>query len=88
LRVLNAQEEIMVNLMTEQEVSKRLNVSLASLRRWRLLRRGPAFVKVGSLVRYQPEDLDAWLASLPTGGSASHKRLPSGPLIGQVDCTK
>lgn len=61
--------EIMVNLMTEQEVSKRLNVSVASLRRWRLLGRGPAFLKIGSLVRYRPEDLDRWLASLPTGGS-------------------
>jgi hypothetical protein len=64
----------MVNLMTENEVSKRLNVSVASLRRWRLLKRGPAFLKVGSLVRYQPEELEAWLASLPTGGSARHER--------------
>ena len=59
----------MVNLMTEREVSKRLNVSLASLRRWRLLRRGPAFLKVGSLVRYRPEDLEEWLTSRPMGGS-------------------
>jgi predicted DNA-binding transcriptional regulator AlpA len=59
----------MVNLMTENEVSKRLNVSVASLRRWRLLRRGPAFIKVGSLVRYSPDELEAWLASRPTGGS-------------------
>ena len=63
--------EIMSNLMTEDQVSKRLNVSVASLRRWRLLNRGPQFVKVGSLVRYQPEELDSWLASLPTGGTAS-----------------
>jgi excisionase family DNA binding protein len=61
----------MANLMTEQEVSKRLNVSVASLRRWRLTKRGPAFLKVGSLVRYPPEELEAWLASLPTGGTAS-----------------
>jgi excisionase family DNA binding protein len=59
----------MASLMTEQEVSKRLNVSVASLRRWRRLRRGPAFVKVGSLVRYSPEELEAWIASRPTGGS-------------------
>jgi hypothetical protein len=31
----------MSNLMNEEEVSKRLSVSLASLRRWRLLRKGP-----------------------------------------------
>jgi hypothetical protein len=70
----------MVNLMTEQEVSRRLSVSVASLRRWRLLRRGPAFVKVGSLVRYSPVDLEAWLASLPTGGTASSERSRSGQM--------
>jgi hypothetical protein len=80
--------EIMVNLMTEQEVSKRLNVSVASLRRWRLLNRGPQFLKVGSLVRYQPEELDAWLASLPTGGTASHKQLSAGTSISHVDSSK
>lgn len=58
----------MLTLMTEVEISERLNVSLASLRRWRLEGRGPRFVKVGSLVRYRPEDLDQWLASLPAGG--------------------
>ena len=58
----------MSNLMTETEVAKRLNVSLGSVRRWRLERRGPAFVKVGALVRYRPEDLHTWLSELPTGG--------------------
>jgi excisionase family DNA binding protein len=60
----------MLNLLTEDDVAKQLNLSLASLRRWRLEKRGPRFIKVGSLVRYRPEDIDAWLASLPTGGSA------------------
>ena len=55
--------------MTEVEISERLNVSLASLRRWRLEGRGPRFVKVGSLVRYRPEDLDEWLANLPADGT-------------------
>lgn len=59
----------MSSLLTEEEVAKRLRVSLASIRRWRLERRGPQFIKVGSLVRYRPEDLETWLASLPTGGS-------------------
>jgi len=60
----------MLKLMTEDEVSKALNVSVASLRRWRLEQRGPLFVKVGSLVRYRPEDLESWLAGLPTGGDS------------------
>ena len=60
----------MLNLMPEQEASKRLNVSVASPRRWRLERRGPAFIKVGSLVRYKPEDLELWLRAQPTRGMA------------------
>ena len=59
----------MLSLLTEDLVAKELNVSLASLRRWRLEKRGPRFIKVGSLVRYKPEDIEIWLASLPTGGS-------------------
>jgi hypothetical protein len=32
------------------------------------------FIKVGSLVRYRPEDLEFWLAALPTGGSGNSMR--------------
>ena len=56
-------------LLTEAEVAGQLRVSLACLRRWRLERRGPGFVKVGSLVRYPAEQLDRWIESLPAGGT-------------------
>jgi predicted DNA-binding transcriptional regulator AlpA len=62
------------NLLTEQDVSRHLHISVASLRRWRLENRGPRFIKVGSLVRYRPEDLDTWLLDQPTGGAAVGKR--------------
>ena len=59
----------MFTLLTEEEVARQLRVSLASLRRWRLERRGPQFIKVGSLVRYRLDEIEAWLAALPTGGA-------------------
>ena len=59
----------MFTLLTEEEVANHLHVSIASLRRWRLERRGPQFIKVGSLVRYRPEEIESWLAALPTGGA-------------------
>lgn len=65
----------MQDLLTEQEVSRQLNVSLAALRRWRLERRGPQFIKVGSLVRYRPEELEQWLAAQPVGGESEVGRL-------------
>jgi excisionase family DNA binding protein len=55
-------------LLTETEVSKQLRVSLAALRKWRVMKRGPQFLKVGSLVRYRQADVDQWLATLPVGG--------------------
>jgi hypothetical protein len=59
----------MLNLLTESDVAKQLHVSLALVRRWRLEKRGPTFLKVGALVRYRPEDLESWLTTLPTGGN-------------------
>lgn len=68
----------MNSFFNEQEVSKRLNVSVATLRRWRLEKRGPTFVKVGAPVRYRPEDLDSWVAALPTGGD------PAGAAVAAI----
>lgn len=64
----------MNTLLTEEDVAMQLHVSVASVRRWRLEKRGPLFIKVGFLVRYRPEDVEAWLAALPTGGSSTNHR--------------
>lgn len=74
----------MLNLMTEEQVSKLLHVSVASLRRWRLERRGPAFIKVRSLVRYKPEDLELWLRGSANrrDGTAGSKRESGRQWIG------
>jgi predicted DNA-binding transcriptional regulator AlpA len=60
-------------LLTETDVSKQLRVSLAALRKWRVLNRGPQFVKLGPLVRYRQDDVDSWLGSLPVGGGLCHE---------------
>jgi hypothetical protein len=61
----------MESLLTENQVSENLHVSLACLRRWRLRGEGPQYVKVGPLVRYRPDDLEGWVAKLPTGGNGN-----------------
>jgi len=50
-------------LLNEHEVAAFLNISVASVRRWRWLRKGPKFVKIGSAVRYRRRDVEAWLDS-------------------------
>lgn len=57
-------------LLTEKELSIQLHVSLACVRRWRLEQRGPRFVKIGSLVRYRPEDIADWIRTRSTGGES------------------
>jgi predicted DNA-binding transcriptional regulator AlpA len=55
-------------LMNERAVAAVLNVSVATIRRWRLLGQGPKFRKIGASVRYRSGDITAWVESRPTGG--------------------
>jgi predicted DNA-binding transcriptional regulator AlpA len=58
-------------LLNEHDVARITGLSVASVRRWRWLRQGPKYLKIGASVRYKPEDLAAWLASRPTGGGTA-----------------
>jgi predicted DNA-binding transcriptional regulator AlpA len=58
-------------LLTEHDVARVTCLSVASIRRWRLLRQGPKYLKIGAAVRYKPANLAAWLESRPTGGEQS-----------------
>ena len=55
-------------LLNEHDVARITGLSVASVRRWRLLQQGPKYLKIGSAVRYRTEDISGWLASRPTGG--------------------
>ena len=59
-------------LLNEYQVATSLGVSVASVRRWRLLKIGPKYLKIFASVRYRPEDLQVWLTSksvqVPFGG--------------------
>jgi predicted DNA-binding transcriptional regulator AlpA len=52
----------------EKWLAAKLSISLAALRRWRYAGVGPKFSKFGSAVRYSLSDVEAWIASRPTGG--------------------
>ena len=60
-----------VLFLNEVKLAELIGVSVATVRRWRLIGRGPKFLKVGgTLIRYPVEALETWLASQPTGGGA------------------
>jgi predicted DNA-binding transcriptional regulator AlpA len=54
-------------LLNEHDVARITGLSVSSVRRWRLLRLGPRYIKIGSAVRYKPEDIATWLETRPTG---------------------
>jgi excisionase family DNA binding protein len=62
---------IHVSLLNESQIAETLGVSVATIRRWRLQRRGPRFLKVGGSVRYEETAFRQWLASRPVGGEGA-----------------
>ena len=57
-------------LIEEKELAERLQVSLGTLRMWRIEGKGPRFHRIGQLIRYSPSDVKDWLASRQGGGEA------------------
>jgi hypothetical protein len=57
-------------LFNERAAANVLSCSVALLRKWRLFDEGPAYCKIGRLVRYRQEDLNAFLEAnrVETGG--------------------
>jgi predicted DNA-binding transcriptional regulator AlpA len=47
--------------LTEYEVAERLGLSAATLRAWRLKRRGPRYVRFGRAVRYLATDIERYV---------------------------
>jgi predicted DNA-binding transcriptional regulator AlpA len=55
-------------LLTDYDVARVTGLSVATIRRRRLYKLPPKYLKISSAVRYRPEDITAWLDSCPTGG--------------------
>lgn len=51
------------NLLTTQKVATLLGISEATLRFWRHKGKGPAFVRVGRVVRYKRKEIERWIVS-------------------------
>jgi len=72
-RAVNMTKEGSMNLLKEAEVAKFLDVSVQTLRRWRLLARGPQYHKLNGCVRYSADQIREFLAQravTSTGGVA------------------
>lgn len=56
-------EPIKLRLLTETETAERLNIAVATLRRWRWEGHPPPFVKLGRTVRYDPAEVEHYIES-------------------------
>jgi excisionase family DNA binding protein len=56
-------DDRITRLLTANELASELGVGTQTLAQWRWQGAGPAFIKVGRLVRYRRTDVDAWLAA-------------------------
>ena len=71
---MNQSDIRIANLLNEHDVARITDMSVASVRRWRLLRQGPKYIKIGAAVRYKPDDISTWLESRPMGGDQCEAR--------------
>lgn len=55
-------------LIDEHQVAEMLSISVATVRRWRVVKLGPPYRKIGRLVRYERASIEAWLKVQPSGG--------------------
>jgi predicted DNA-binding transcriptional regulator AlpA len=62
-------------LLNEHDVARITGLSVARVRRWRLVRRGPKYIKIGAAVRYRPTDMLAWLNSRPSSGERQREAM-------------
>ena len=68
-------------LLNESSVAKRLHCHVKTLQAWRCRGGGPPFIRVGRLIRYSPDDVQAWItsrrvASTSTPRPAAQKERP------------
>ncbi|ACH40466.1 MAG: hypothetical protein ACD_55C00119G0002 [uncultured bacterium] len=54
---------VLSTLLTTREAAEVLRVKESTLHQWRWQGRGPAFVKVGRLVRYRVAEVEAYIAA-------------------------
>jgi hypothetical protein len=54
-------------LLDEKYAAQYLGCSIGMMRKWRLFGNGPAFCKLGRLVRYRQEDLTAFVEASRIG---------------------
>ena len=73
---MTTQSNPLDRLLNEHDVARVTGLSVATIRRRRLLKRLPKFIKLGAAVKYRPADVAAWINS-----PAHSRRIPGRDAI-------
>ena len=68
----------MAQLMTERDAARRMGLSVRTLQKWRLLGQGPCYLKLGQAVRYDPDDLEAFVQAARRTCTSERPSDPAG----------
>lgn len=52
--------------LTPEDLANMLQISIGTIANWRTNKKGPEFVRIGGVVRYNPEAVNAWIKAQPT----------------------
>lgn len=66
--------QIIEPLQDESAISKLLDCEVKTLQAWRCRGGGPPFIRVGRLVRYRPQDVEAWITSRRVSSTSEASR--------------
>jgi hypothetical protein len=70
---LAASTPVALRHLTQAELARRWRISPRTLERWRWLRRGPAYLKLGAVVAYQLTDVEAYEAAQRRTAAVEHR---------------
>jgi Helix-turn-helix domain len=70
-----ANNQLQSPVVDEHGAARFLGVSVSTVRRWRWLKTGPVFRRIGGCsIRYEKSALEAFLKSSPTGGGGQPEK--------------
>ena len=67
-------QQAAVKHLNQIDLSRRWSLSPRTLERWRWLREGPEYMKIGGRVRYRLEDIEAYEAEQHRASNAAAAR--------------
>lgn len=66
---MQQQNQVVQEFIDDHELARRLGIARTTIQHWRLQAKGPAFVRVGRLIRYDVRDVERWIEAQKVGAA-------------------